>query len=44
MMDTRIIDSRDDFAQSAIDRAAEALGQAIVDALLETFDGLVGGD
>lgn len=70
MMDTRIIDSRDDFAQWAIDRAnailtdqgsdlataarggneaqigetAQALGQAIVDALLEAFDGLMGGD
>ncbi len=69
-MDTRIIDSRDDFARWAIDRAnailtdqgsdlataarngneaqigetAQALGQAIVDALLEAFDGLMGGD
>lgn len=70
MMDTRIIDSRDDFAQWAIDRAnailtdqgsnlataarngseaqigetAQALGQAIVDALLEAFDGLAGDE
>ncbi|RWC37514.1 MAG: hypothetical protein EOS28_32515 [Mesorhizobium sp.] len=69
-MDTRIIDSRDDFAQWAIDRAnailtdqgsnlataarngseaqigetAQALGQAIVDALLEAFDGLAGDE
>ncbi|RUW30142.1 MAG: hypothetical protein EOS31_13800 [Mesorhizobium sp.] len=69
-METRIIDSRDDFAQWAIDRAnailtdegselataartgneaqigetAQALGQAIVDALLEAFDGLVGDE
>ncbi|WP_192248057.1 hypothetical protein [Mesorhizobium caraganae] len=69
-MKTRIIDSRDDFAQWAIDRAnailtdegselataarngneaqmgetAQALGQAIVDALLEAFDGLVGDE
>jgi hypothetical protein len=69
-MDTRIIDSRDDFAQWAIERAnailtdqgselataarrgneahitetAEALGQAIVDALLDAFDGLVGDE
>ncbi|PSM16337.1 hypothetical protein [Nitratireductor sp. StC3] len=67
-MEPRIVDSRDDFAQWAIDRAnailtdqgsnlatasrngdqaqtretAQALGQAIVDALLEAFDGLVG--
>lgn len=66
-METRIVDSRDDFAQWAFDRAnailtdhgsnlatasrsgdetqigetAQALGQAIVDALLEAFDGLV---
>ncbi|MDI6029011.1 hypothetical protein QBK99_22820 [Corticibacterium sp. UT-5YL-CI-8] len=66
-MEPRIVDSRDDFAQWAIDRAnailtdqgstlatasrrgdetqigetAQALGQAIVDALLEAFDGLV---
>lgn len=65
-METKIVDSRDDFAQWAIDRAnailtdqgsnlatasrrgdeaqigetAQALGQAIVDALLEAFDGL----
>ncbi|WP_287306783.1 hypothetical protein [Mesorhizobium sp.] len=70
MLDTRIIDSRDDFAQWAIDRAnailtdqgselataarngseaqigetAQALGQAIVDALLEAFDGLAGDE
>ena len=69
-METRIVDSRDDFAHWAIDRAnailtdqgsnlatasrhgdeaqtreaAQALGQAIVDALLEAFDGLVGGE
>ncbi|MFK0692666.1 MULTISPECIES: hypothetical protein [Mesorhizobium] len=69
-METRIIDSRDDFAQWAIDRAnailtdqgselataarngseaqigekAQALGQAIVDALLEAFDGLAGDE
>lgn len=69
-MSTRIIDSRDEFAQWAIDRAnailtdqashlataarsgneaqiggsARALGQAIVDALLEAFDGLVGDE
>ncbi|RWI99758.1 hypothetical protein [Mesorhizobium sp.] len=69
-METRIIDSRDDFVQWAIDRAnailtdegselataarsgneaqigetAQALGQAIVDALLEAFDGLVGDE
>ncbi|QND69622.1 hypothetical protein HB777_39265 (plasmid) [Mesorhizobium loti] len=69
-METRIIDSRDDFAQWAIDRAnailtdegselataarnrneaqmgetAQALGQAIVEALLEAFDGLVGDE
>lgn len=67
-MGQRTVDSRDDFAQWAIDRAnailtdqgsnlatasrggdeaqigetAQALGQAIVDALLEAFDGLVG--
>jgi len=67
-MEPRIVDSRDDFALWAIDRAnailtdqgsnlvtasrngdqaqtretAQALGQAIVDALLEAFDGLVG--
>lgn len=67
-MEQKIVDSRDDFAQWAIDRAnailtdqgsnlatasrrgdeaqigetAQALGQAIVDALLEAFDGLVG--
>ncbi len=67
-MDPRFVDSRDDFALWAIDRAnailtdqgsnlatasrngdqaqtretAQALGQAIVDALLEAFDGLVG--
>ncbi|MFH1345907.1 MAG: hypothetical protein ABIL01_32570 [Pseudomonadota bacterium] len=67
-MEPRIVDSRDDFAQWAIERAnailtdqgsnlatasrrgdeaqigetAQALGQAIVDALLEAFDGLVG--
>lgn len=65
-METRIIDSRHDFAQWAIDRSnailtdqgsafataarngnealigetARALGQAIVDALIEAFDGL----
>ncbi|RWA98670.1 MAG: hypothetical protein EOS07_32495 [Mesorhizobium sp.] len=65
-METRIIDSREDFAQWAIERAnailtdqgselatavrnrndaeigetAQALGQAIVDALLDAFDGL----
>ncbi|RUW96281.1 hypothetical protein EOA27_38920 [Mesorhizobium sp. M2A.F.Ca.ET.037.01.1.1] len=70
MTDTRIIDSRDDFAQWAIDRAnailtdqgsnlataarngseaqigetAQALGQAIVDALLEAFDSLAGDE
>ncbi|MHA7882131.1 hypothetical protein [Nitratireductor rhodophyticola] len=64
------INSRDDFAQWAIERtksiltdqgsdlasaararddarmgeAANALGQAIIDALLDTFDGLVDGD
>ncbi|ESZ03163.1 hypothetical protein NKH89_13620 [Mesorhizobium sp. M0923] len=69
-METRIIDSRDDFAQWAIDRAnailtdqgselatavrngseaqinetAQAFGQAIVDALLEAFDGLAGDE
>ncbi|MER9560078.1 hypothetical protein [Mesorhizobium sp. M0323] len=69
-METRIIDSREDFAQWAIDRAnailtdqgselatvarhgneaqigatAQALGQAIVDALLEAFDGLAGDE
>lgn len=69
-METRIIGSRDDFAQWAIDRAnailadhgsdlataarignearidetAKALGQAIVDALLEAFDGLAGDE
>ncbi|KQU81791.1 hypothetical protein ASD12_32455 [Mesorhizobium sp. Root102] len=69
-METRIIDSRDDFAQWAIDRsnailtdqgselataarkgneaqiaeAAQALGQAIVDALIEAFDGLAGDE
>ncbi|RWL77949.1 MAG: hypothetical protein EOR69_28385 [Mesorhizobium sp.] len=69
-METRIMDSRNDFAQWAIDRAdailtdqgselatvarngneaqisetAQALGQAIVDALIEAFDGLVGDD
>lgn len=69
-METRIIDSRDDFAQWAIDRAkailtdqgaelataarngneaqigetAQVLGQAIVDALLEAFDGLAGDE
>lgn len=67
-MDTRIIESRDDFAQWAIDRTnailtdqgsglataarsgneariaetARELGQAIVDTLLEAFDGLAG--
>ncbi|TYR33518.1 hypothetical protein FY036_08060 [Mesorhizobium microcysteis] len=66
-MEQKIVDSRDDFAQWAIDRAnailtdqgsnlatasrrgdeaeigetARALGQAIVNALLEAFDGLV---
>jgi len=66
-VEPRIVDSRDDFAQWAFDRAnailtnhgsnlatasrsgdetqigetAQALGQAIVDALLEAFDGLV---
>jgi len=65
-LETRIIDSRNDFAQWAIDRSnailtdqgselatavrngnetliretARALGQAIVDALIEAFDGL----
>ena len=69
-MEPRIVDSRDDFAQWAIDRAnailtdqgsdlataartgnetqvgetAQALGQAIVDALLEAYDGLVGDE
>lgn len=69
-MDTRIIDSRDDFVQWAIDRAnailvdqgsqlataarngneahiaatAQTLGQAIVDAMLDTFDGLAGDE
>jgi hypothetical protein len=69
-METRIIDSRNDFAQWAIDRsnailtdqgselataarngneaqideAARALGQAIVDALIEAFDGLAGDE
>jgi hypothetical protein len=67
-MDTKIIDSREDFAQWAIERAnailtdqasdlataarngneaqidktARALGQAIDDAMLDTFDGLAG--
>ncbi|TGU46806.1 hypothetical protein EN795_30890 [bacterium M00.F.Ca.ET.152.01.1.1] len=67
-METRIIDSRSDFAQWAIEssnailtdqgselataarngneaqiaEAAQALGQAIVDALIEAFDGLAG--
>jgi hypothetical protein len=66
-VEQRIVDSRDDFAQWAIDRAnailtdqgsnlatasrrgdeaqigetTRALGQAIVDALFEAFDGLV---
>jgi len=69
-METRIIDSRNDFAQWAIDRSnailtnqgselataarngneaqigetAQALGQAIVDALIEVFDGLAGDE
>ncbi|MGO4642502.1 hypothetical protein AB4Z43_29110 [Mesorhizobium sp. 2RAF45] len=69
-METRIIDSRNDFAQWAIDRSnailtdqgselataarngneaqiavtAQALGQAIVDALIEAFDGLAGDE
>lgn len=69
-MDIRIIDSREDFAAWAIDRAnailtekgsqlataarsgnearitetADALGQAIVDALLDAFDGLAGDE
>lgn len=69
-METRIIDSRNDFAQWAIDRSnailtdqgselataarngneaqidetARALGQAIVDALIEAFDGLAGDE
>lgn len=69
-METRIIDSRNDFAQWAIDRSnailtdqgselataarngneaqigetARALGQAIVDALIEAFDGLTGDE
>ncbi|TIR15689.1 MAG: hypothetical protein E5X33_30940 [Mesorhizobium sp.] len=69
-METRIIDSRNDFAQWAIDKAnailvdqgselataarngneaqisetAQALGQAIVDALIEAFDGLAGDE
>jgi hypothetical protein len=69
-MEPRIVDSRDDFAQWAIDRAnailtdqgsdlataartgnetqvgetAQALGQAIVDALLEAYDGLLGDE
>lgn len=69
-MEPRIVDSRDDFAQWAIDRTnailtdqgsdlataarngnetqvgetARALGQAIVDALLEAYDGLVGDE
>ena len=69
-MDPRIVDSRDDFAQWAIERAnailtdqgsdlatagrsgsevrigetAHALGQAIVDALLEAYDGLAGDE
>ncbi|RWE31181.1 hypothetical protein [Mesorhizobium sp.] len=69
-METRIIDSRNDFAQWAIDRSnailtdqgselataarkgneaeiaetAQALGQAIVDALMEAFDGLAGDE
>ncbi|RUV68338.1 hypothetical protein [Mesorhizobium sp.] len=69
-MEPSIIDSREDFAQWAIDRAnailtdqgsdlataarngseaqigetAQALGQAIVDALLEAFDGLAGDE
>jgi hypothetical protein len=69
-MEPRIVDSRDNFAQWAIDRAnailtdqgsdlataarignetqvgetAQALGQAIVEALLEAFDGLVGDE
>ncbi len=69
-MEAMTINSRDDFAQWAIERtksiltdqgsdlasaararddarmgeAANALGQAIIDALLDTFDGLVDGD
>ncbi len=69
-METRIIDSREDFAQWAIDQAnailvdqgsalatvarsgndveigvaAHVLGQAIVDALLDAFDGLAGSE
>lgn len=69
-MEAMTINSRDDFAQWAIDRtksiltdqgsdlasaararddarmgeAANALGQAIIDALLDTFDGLVDDD
>lgn len=69
-MEPMIVDSRDDFAQWAIDRAnailtdqgsdlatagrngsevrigetAQALGQAIVDALLEAYDGLAGNE
>ncbi|RVC66768.1 hypothetical protein EN745_21270 [Mesorhizobium sp. M4A.F.Ca.ET.022.05.2.1] len=69
-METRIIDSRNDFAQWAIDRSnailtdqgselataarrgngaeiaetAQTLGQAIVDALMEAFDGLAGDE
>ena len=69
-MEPKIVDSRDDFALWAIDRAntiltdqgsdlataarggsetqigetAQAFGQAIVDALLEAYDGLVGDE
>jgi hypothetical protein len=69
-METKVITSRDDFAQWAINQAnailtdqgsdlataarrgnearitesAEALGQAIVDALLNAFDGQVGDE
>ena len=48
--ETMTISNRSDFAQWAIERAeriaetANALGQAIVDALLEVFDGLISGD
>ncbi|MDF1600290.1 hypothetical protein PZ895_11000 [Mesorhizobium sp. YIM 152430] len=69
-MEAMTVNSRDDFAQWAIERtrsiltdqgsdlasaarcgdnarmgeAANALGQAIIDALLETFDGLIDDD
>lgn len=69
-MNLKVINTRDDFAQWAIERAnailsdqasdlataarngneaqiaatAQALGQAIVDAMLDTFDGLTGDE